>query len=194
MVAVTSTMLPLGTRAPSFRLPDAVSGRTVSLEDFDEAPVLVVMFLCNHCPYVKHIRDALAALAREYTEKGVAFVAISSNDVTTHPDDSPEKMAQEAQEAGYVFPYLFDETQEVAKAYRAACTPDFYVFDKERRLVYRGQFDDSRPGSEAPPTGADLRAAIEAALAGRPPLEPQKPSMGCNIKWKPGHAPDYFQA
>jgi len=192
MAVTESTMLPLGTLAPDFSLPDAVTGGTVALADFNDAKVLVVAFLCNHCPYVKHIRSALADLARSYEGKGVRFVAISSNDVESHPDDSPDKMAAEAREAGYIFPYLYDESQRIAKAYNAACTPDFFVFDADRALVYRGQFDDTRPGSSAPATGADLRAAIDAALAGAGPIEPQKPSMGCNIKWKSRSAPDYF--
>lgn len=191
MVAVNSTMLPLGTRAPEFRLPDT-GGKQVSLSDFKAAPALVVMFICNHCPYVKHIRAGLAQLARDYLPRGVAVVGISANDVANYPDDSPANMAREARSAGYLFPYLYDETQGVAKAYRAACTPDFYVFDKDQRLVYRGQFDDSRPGNNVPVTGTDLRAAVDAVLGGKPVSPTQKASMGCNIKWKPGNEPEYF--
>jgi thiol-disulfide isomerase/thioredoxin len=164
----------------------------VSPADFKSAPALLVLFICNHCPYVKHIRSALADLGREYQRRGVAIVAINSNDVQNYPEDSPEKMKQEVKTAGYVFPYLYDETQSAARAYRAACTPDIFLFDKNRRLVYRGQFDDSRPGNGRPVTGRDLRAALDAVLEGKPVPEPQTPSMGCNIKWKAGNAPDYF--
>ena len=191
MVVTPSTTLPWGTPAPDFRLPDAVSGRPVALADFAPKPALVVMFICNHCPYVKHIRAGLAAFARAYQPKGVGVVAISANDVADYPEDSPAKMKAEAKAAGYTFPYLFDETQAVAKAYRAACTPDLYLFDRDRKLVYRGQFDDSRPGNGRPVTGADLRAACDAVLEGRTPAAAQTPSIGCNIKWKPGNAPDY---
>ncbi|MGA2445423.1 MAG: thioredoxin family protein [Opitutaceae bacterium] len=192
MALTPSTMLPWGTLAPDFRLPDAVSGRMVALADFAKNPALVVMFICNHCPYVQHIRAGLAAFGRDYQPKGVGVVALSANDVADYPEDSPAKMKAEAKAAGYTFPYLFDETQAVAKAYRAACTPDLYVFDRSRKLVYRGQFDDSRPGNGRPVTGADLRAACDAVLAGRAPAADQKPSIGCNIKWKPGNEPDYF--
>lgn len=191
MVAVNSTMLPLGTPAPDFKLPDP-SGKTVLLSDFKTARAVVVAFICNHCPYVKHIRAGFAKLARDYLPRGVAVVAINSNDVTIHPGDSPARMAEEIKAAGYLFPYLFDETQAVAKAYRAACTPDFYLFDGAQRLAYRGQLDDSRPGNSVPVTGKDLRAAIDAVLAGQPVPSNQKPSIGCNIKWKPGNEPDYF--
>jgi peroxiredoxin len=191
MVAVNSTMLPLGTKAPDFALPDT-TGKTISLKDLQGAPALLVVFMCNHCPYVKHIRSGLAQLARDYLPRGLAMVGISSNDVANYPADSPAKMAEEAKSAGYLFPYLYDETQAVAKAYRAACTPDIYLFDKEQRLVYRGQLDDSRPGNSIPVTGKDLRAAIEAILAGKDVSSQQKPSIGCNIKWKPGNEPDYF--
>jgi peroxiredoxin len=184
-------MLPLGTEAPAFRLADP-SGKSVSSNDFAGAPALLVMFLCNHCPYVKHLRHALADFGRELQERGVAVVAINSNDVENYPDDAPDKMAAEAAEVGYTFPYLFDASQEVAKAYHAACTPDFFLFDRQRRLVYRGQFDDSRPGNERPITGRDLRAAVDALLAGKKLSETQKPSMGCNIKWRPGNEPEYF--
>jgi peroxiredoxin len=191
MVAVNSTMLPLGTKASDFRLPD-VSGKEVSLADFKSAPALLVVFMCNHCPYVKHVRDGLAKLARDYRPRGVAVVGINSNDVANYPADSPAKMAKEASAAGYVFPCVYDETQGVAKAYRAACTPDFYVFDKDQRLIYRGQFDDSRPGNGIPVTGKDLRAALDAVLDGKPASVNQKPSIGCNIKWKAGNEPEYF--
>ena len=191
MVLTPSTMLPLGTLAPDFSLPN-VDGRMVSLADFASAPVLVVVFMCNHCPYVKHLADSLAATAREYQARGVAFVGINSNDVQAYPDDSPARMKEEARARGYTFPYLYDESQQVAKAYRAACTPDFYVFDAQRRLAYRGQYDGTRPDSGLAPTGADLRAALDALLAGQPVPAEQKPSIGCNIKWKPGNAPDYF--
>jgi peroxiredoxin len=184
-------MLPLGTKAPDFALVN-VDGRTVSLQDFSDAPALVVIFMCNHCPFVKHLADALARFAAEYMAKRVAVVGINSNDVANYPADSPEQMVREAEERGYQFPYLYDETQEVAKAYRAACTPDFYLFDRDRRLVYRGQFDDSRPDSGKPITGADLRSAVDAVLAGKKPSHEQRPSIGCNIKWKPGSEPDYF--
>ena len=184
-------MLPLGTQAPDFRLPDP-SGIIVSLADFKSAPALLVVFMCNHCPYVKHIRSGLARLARDYRAGDVVVVGINSNDVASYPADSPAKMAEEAASAGYVFPYLYDETQTVAKAYRAACTPDFYLFDKNQRLVYRGQFDDSRPSNGIPVTGKDLRAAIDAVLAGKPVPPNQKASIGCNIKWKPGNEPEYF--
>jgi thiol-disulfide isomerase/thioredoxin len=163
----------------------------VARDDLREAPALLVMFICNHCPYVKHIRDGLAAFARDYRPRGVAVVAINSNDVAAYPDDRPEKMVAEKRSAGYEFPYLHDETQAVAKAYRAACTPDFFLFDAERRLAYRGQFDDSRPGNGRPVTGADLRAAADALLAGAAPAAEQTPSIGCNIKWKAGNAPAY---
>jgi len=191
MVAVNSTMLALGTQAPDFRLPDP-SGRIVSRADFRGAPALLVVFMCNHCPYVKHIRDGLARLARDYQSRGLAMVGINSNDVANYPADSPAKMAEEVAAAGYVFPYLYDETQAVAKAYRAACTPDFYLFDQRQRLVYRGQFDDSRPGNGIPVTGQDVRAAMEAVLGGKPVSPHQKPSIGCNIKWKAGNEPEYF--
>ena len=184
-------MLALGTQAPDFSLPDP-GGRVVSLADLSGAPALVVMFICNHCPYVKHLRQGLAAFGKDMKSKGVAVVAISSNDVANYPDDSPAKMAEEAKTAGYDFPYLYDETQAVAKAYRAACTPDFYLFDGSQKLVYRGQFDESRPNSGIEVTGKDLRAAVDSVLAGQPVSDDQKPSMGCNIKWKSGSEPDYF--
>ena len=192
MVETPSTMLPLGTDAPAFSLPDT-QGETVALDDFEDASALLVIVMCNHCPYVKHVRAGLVNLVREYQEKGVAVVGINSNDVRSFPDDSPAKMAEETVTFGYTFPYLFDESQEVAKAYRAACTPDFFLFDKERKLVYRGQMDDSRPGNNKPVTGADLRAALNALLEGRQVPSDQKPSMGCNIKWKSGNEPDYFK-
>lgn len=191
MARTPSTMLPLGTSAPNFDLPDANGGRA-SLADFSKSPALLVAFLCNHCPYVKHVADEFARLAREYQARGAAIVAISSNDVVAHPDDSPEKMAAESKSRGYTFPYLYDESQAVAKAYRAACTPDFFLFGANRRLVYRGQMDASRPESGVPVTGADLRAALDATLAGKPAASEQKASLGCNIKWKPGNEPDYF--
>lgn len=190
MASTPSTMLPLGTQAPSFTLPDAVSGSPVAISDLARKPLLV-MFLCNHCPFVKHVRAELAAIGREYSQRGVAVVAISSNDVANYPDDSPELMKAEAAEAGYAFPYLYDETQEVAKAYHAACTPDFFLFDAEHKLAYRGQLDASRPRNDTPVTGHDLRAALDAVLAGQPAPEPHIPSIGCNIKWKAGNEPDY---
>lgn len=193
MVKTQSTMLPLGTSAPDFSLIN-VDGTTVSLADFKEAPALLVVFLCNHCPYVIHIADAFSQLAHEYQQRGVAVVGISSNDVSNYPQDSPEQMVHEAELRGYSFAYLFDETQEVALAYHAACTPDFYVFDANQKLVYRGQMDDSRPKTDDPKpiTGADLRAALDAVLAGQPVAESQTPSLGCNIKWKEEAAPAYF--
>ena len=163
----------------------------MSLRDLEGAPALLVVFMCNHCPYVVHVAPELARLAAEYQRKGVAVVGINSNDPAQYPQDSPERMVHEAEERGYTFPYLFDETQEVAQAYRAACTPDFFLFDKSQKLVYRGQLDDSRPGSSIPLSGSDLRAALEAVLAGQPVSADQKPSLGCNIKWKSGHEPDY---
>jgi len=192
MVATPSTMLPLGTKAPSFRLPDT-DGRMVSVDDLAGAPALLVVFICNHCPFVKHIRHDLARLAREYQAKGLAVVAINSNDVERYQDDSPQNMAREKREVGYTFPYLYDESQEIAKAYRAACTPDIYLFDAQQRLAYRGQFDDSRPSNGKPVTARDLRAALDLVLAAKQvPAEGQTPSMGCNIKWKPGNEPEYF--
>jgi peroxiredoxin len=190
MAATPSTMLPLGTPAPSFVLPDN-NGKAVSLEDFKDRPALVVMFICNHCPFVKHVRSEIARAALDYKTKNVAFVGINSNDAEKYPDDSPQKMRDEAEAVGYTFPYLFDGTQSVAKAYRAACTPDFFVFDRDRRLAYRGQLDDSRPSNGIPVTGKDLRAAVDAVLSGKPAKAEQMPSIGCNIKWKPGNAPDY---
>lgn len=192
MVMTASTMLPLGTSAPDFSLPNPVSGGTTSLSDFADSKGLLVIFMCNHCPFVIHLRSALAAFADEYQAKGLAIVGISSNDVSTHPDDGPDKMAAEAKSAGYNFPYLYDESQDAAKAYHAACTPDFFLFDQNQKLVYRGQFDDSRPDSGIEITGADLRAACDAVLAGEPVPEEQKPSIGCNIKWREGSAPEYF--
>lgn len=192
MALTPSTMLPLGTPAPDFRLTNAVDGRTVALADLKDKPALLVVFMCNHCPFVKHVAAGLAQLARDYQTRGVAMVGINSNDVTSHPDDSPDRMREEAQARGYMFPYLFDESQQVAKAYRAACTPDFFLFDKSRRLVYRGQMDSSRPDNGIPVTGADLRAALDAVLAGRSPAAEQKSSIGCNIKWRAGNEPDYY--
>jgi len=191
MSLTPSTMLPLGTVAPDFRLPD-VSGKIVALADFGSAPALAVLFICNHCPYVKHIRSGLAAFGRDAQKRGAAVVAINANDAEHYAEDNPQKMKLEAQTVGYTFPYLFDESQAVAKAYHAACTPDIFLFDKDRRLVYRGQFDESRPGKSIPVTGKDLRAALEAVLAGKPVAANQVPSVGCNIKWKPGNEPDYF--
>ncbi len=190
MALTPSTMLPLGTEAPDFRLPDP-HGKVVARDDFADAPGLLVAFWCNHCPYVEHLRDGFAAFAREYAARGLAIVAINSNDARAVPDDAPPRMAEESARAGYVFPYLVDESQAVAKAYRAACTPDFFLFDGDRRLVYRGQFDASRPGNDVPVTGRDLRAAADALSSGRPVPEEQRASIGCNIKWKPGGAPEY---
>lgn len=183
-------MLPLETTAPDFRLPDT-NGKMVGLSDFKDARALVVAFICNHCPYVKHIRSGLAQFGRDMQGKGVAVVAINANDANNYPADSPAKMKEEARDAGYVFPYLYDESQSVAKAYRAACTPDLFVFNGARRLVYRGQFDPSRPGNGQPVTGADLRAAVEAVLSGKPVSKRQTPSIGCNIKWREGNEPSY---
>jgi peroxiredoxin len=190
MVNTASTMLPLGTRAPDFALPD-FDGNPYTLADFADAPVLVVAFICNHCPFVRHIRGVLAAVGRDLQDRGVAVVAINSNDATAYPDDAPDAMRTEAEDAGYSFPYLVDDSQDVAKAYRAACTPDFFVFDRDRKLAYRGQFDDSRPSNDVPVTGHDLVRAAEALLVGEVVAEPQRPSLGCNIKWKAGNAPDY---
>jgi len=184
-------MLPLGTTAPDFKLPDT-SGKTITLAEFQGKPALLVIFMCNHCPYVKHIRAGLAQLARDYQPRGAAIVGVNSNDVANYPEDSPAKMKEEVKTAGYVFPYLYDEKQAAARAYRAACTPDLYLFDKNRKLVYRGQFDDSRPANGLPVTGKDLRSALDAVLAGKPVPSDQRPSIGCNIKWKAGNEPDYF--
>lgn len=191
MSLTPSTMLALGTQAPDFSLPDT-GGNSVSLSDFASAPALVVAFICNHCPYVKHIREGLAQFGRDMQSKGVAVVAISSNDAANYADDSPAKMVEEAAAAGYSFPYLYDESQAVGKAYRAACTPDFFLFDKDHKLVYRGQLDESRPGNGVAVTAQDLRSSVDAVLAGQPVSADQKPSVGCNIKWKSGNEPDYF--
>ena len=191
MAQAPSTMLELGTAAPDFSLLEPASGNTVALADFQEAAALLVIFMCNHCPFVIHIRQALVEFAREYQPKGLAIVAISANDVANFPDDGPEKMAEAVAAFGYPFPYLYDESQAVAKAYRAACTPDVYLFDAERKLVYRGQFDASRPSNGVPVTGADLRTAVDALLAGQAVPADQAPSIGCNIKWKAGNEPDY---
>ncbi|OHB54726.1 MAG: alkyl hydroperoxide reductase [Planctomycetes bacterium RBG_13_44_8b] len=190
MVMTASTMMPLGTPAPAFSLPDT-EGNIISTDDFKDSPALLVIFMCNHCPFVKHILKGMVELVKKYQEKEVAIVGINSNDVASFSEDRPEMMAKIAKAAGFTFPYLYDETQEVAKAYRAACTPDFFLFDKKRKLVYRGQMDDSRPGNNIPVTGANLRAALDAVLAGGKVSNKQKPSMGCNIKWKHGNAPKY---
>jgi peroxiredoxin len=189
MVKTASTMLQLGTKAPEFSLPN-IDGSVVSLTDFSGKKGLLVVFMCNHCPFIKHLRTELSEFGNEYQEKGLGVVGISSNDVANYPDDSPEKMAEEAAEAGYKFSYLYDESQAVAKAYKAACTPDFFLFDGDMTLAYRGQFDDSRPGNDIPVTGADLRAACDQVLAGEAVPVEQKPSIGCNIKWIA--APEYF--
>ncbi len=191
MVATASTMLPLGTKAPDFQLPDT-NGNIVSLSDFEAVPALLVIFMCNHCPFVKHVLGGMIELIKKYQDKGIAVVGINSNDVENYPQDAPEVMAGIAAQKGFTFPYLYDETQQVAKVYHAACTPDFFIFDKDRKLFYRGQMDDSRPGSSIDVTGADLRAALDALLQGKQPPTEQKPSMGCNIKWKSGNEPDYF--
>lgn len=184
-------MLPLGTQAPDFSLINTDS-QTVSLSDFSGKPALLVMFICNHCPFVKHIAEELSVLGREYQSRGAGIVAISSNDSTKHPEDSPEQMVHESENRGYVFPYLFDEDQAVAKAYKAACTPDFFLFDGEQKLAYRGQLDASRPGNGIPVTGTDLRSALDAILSGQPVTENQTPSIGCNIKWVESKEPEYF--
>ncbi len=190
MAVTPSTMLPLGTEAPDFALPDT-TGRVVTRDSVRGPKGLLVMFICNHCPFVKHVRSELARLGRELPSQGIHVVAINANDAEAYPEDSPAQMAAEAIDAGYVFPYLYDETQSVAKAYRAACTPDVFLFDGELRLVYRGQLDGSRPGNDIPLTGGDIRAATAALVSGERPLPDQKPSMGCNIKWKAGNAPSY---
>ena len=190
MALTPSTMVAIGARAPDFTLPDA-RGNPVALAEFAGAPATVVVFLCNHCPYVKHLKPALAEFAHEYATREVAVIGINPNDAETHPEDGREAMIRDVAEFGYAFPYLIDATQEVAKAYRAACTPDFFVFDAGLRLVYRGRFDDSRPGNDVPVTGRDLRAAVDTVLAGQTPAGEQKPSLGCNVKWKPGNEPDY---
>jgi len=187
MAKTLSTMLELGTPAPDFALPDVVTGRTITLSSFRGDKALLVMFICRHCPFVKHVQDELVRLGIDYHGRQVAIVAISSNDVVNHPDDAPHRLKEMAVDLGFTFPFCFDETQEVAKAYRAACTPDFFLFDKERVLAYRGQLDDSRPDNGKPVNGRDLRAAIDAVLLGRPVGADQRPSIGCNIKWKPGN-------
>lgn len=193
MSLTPSTMLALGTPAPDFALPDVRTQKTLSLKDFEGRQGLLVIFLSRHCPYVQHIKGELSRLGRDYASRDIGIVAITSNDVQNYPDDSPEMLKAMAQEEGFKFPILFDENQNVAKDFTAACTPDFFLFDQHRKLVYRGQLDDSRPGNGKPVTGRDLRAAIEALLSGRPISSDQKPSVGCNIKWKPGLEPDYFR-
>lgn len=191
MARTPSTMLELGTPAPRFNLPDPSTGQDVNIDDFTGSTGLLVVFLSNHCPYVHRIREALADFTGEYKELGIAIIGINANDANQYPDDAPEKMVEEVSQFGYNFPYLYDERQSVAKAYHAACTPDFFLFDRERKLFYRGQFDSARPSNDIPATGADLRAACDALLAGKPAPEEQVPSLGCNIKWKPGNEPDY---
>ena len=192
MVLTASTMLGLGTEAPDFQLPDVTTGETVSLEDFSGNKALLVMFICKHCPYVVHVQEELARVGNEYQARDVGVVAIGSNDVDAYPGDAPGELKSMAREHGFQFPYCFDESQAIAKAYTAACTPDFFLFDQDRRLAYRGQLDDSRPGSDAPVTGEDLRGALDTVLAGDTPDPEQQPSLGCNIKWKPGNEPAYF--
>jgi peroxiredoxin len=192
MVETPSEMLPLGTKMPGFSLKDAVTGKTVTDRDASGEKATLVMFICNHCPFVKHVMDELGRIAGDYIPKGAAVVAINSNDVASHPEDKPENMKKLAASKGWRFPFLFDETQEVAKAFNAACTPDFFLFDAKGGLAYRGQLDDSRPGNAVPVTGKDLRSALDAVLAGKPAARVQRPSIGCNIKWKPGNEPPYF--
>lgn len=192
MAAVESTMLELGIEAPYFSLHDVLTGKTVTLDDYKGNRGLLVMFICNHCPYVKMIKQEFVKFATEFMPRGIALVAISSNDVENYPDDSPEKMKEDAEQYGYPFPYLFDESQEIAKAYKAACTPDLFLFDEELKLYYRGQFDDARPKNEIKPSGRDLRKATDSMLAGESSPEKQIPSIGCNIKWKKGNEPSYF--
>ncbi|MDM9584787.1 MULTISPECIES: thioredoxin family protein [unclassified Nostoc] len=192
MALTASTMLPLGTKAPDFNLPEVVSGKATSLSTFADKKALLVMFICRHCPFVKHVQQELVQLGRDYFTSDLAIVAISANDAKNYPDDAPESLQAFSTEQGFNFTLCYDESQETAKAYTAACTPDFFVFDDQRQLVYRGQLDDSRPSNDKPVTGADLRAAIEAVLAGKPVTSDQKPSVGCNIKWKPGNQPSYF--
>lgn len=193
MVRTASTMLALGTAAPEFQLPDAVSGQTISLSTFAGKQGLLVMFICCHCPFVKHVEQELAKLGKDYEHKNLGIVAISSNDAEKYPDDAPPKLKEMAETLGFTFPVCYDATQEVAKAYTAACTPDFFLFDRQFQLVYRGQLDDSRPSLDVPVTGVDLRGAIDTLLAGAAISPDQKPSIGCNIKWKPGQEPDYFK-
>ena len=190
MARKTSRMLALGTPAPRFALPDTVTGKTVSIEDYAASPALLVAFICNHCPFVKHMLDGFVALARDAGAEGLAVVAICPNDAKAYPEDAPPQMARLAAAKAFTFPYLYDESQQVAKAYQAVCTPDFFLFDRDRRLAYRGRFDGSSPGNAVPVTGQDLRAACEALLRGRPVPEQQTPSLGCSIKWKPGQEPD----
>ncbi len=190
-MAMASVMLPLGTLAPDFHLPDVVTGKIISLEVVAGTSGLLVMFLCRHCPYVQHAEQEIAQIGRDYRDKGLGMLAISSNDPAGYPDDAPERLKDMAERLGFTFPFCFDHTQEVAKSYKAACTPDFYLFDAQKRLVYRGQLDDSRPGNRQPVTGRHLRAAIDAVLAGKPVDGRQQPSIGCSIKWKPGSAPAY---
>ncbi|MBD2294047.1 thioredoxin family protein [Anabaena sphaerica FACHB-251] len=191
MVLTASTMLPLGTKAPEFHLPEVVSGEKISLATFADKKALLVMFICRHCPFVKHIQHTLAQLGKDYFNSDLGIIGISANDAQNYPNDAPESLKEMAIELGFQFPLCYDETQATAKAYTAACTPDFFLFDKERNLVYRGQLDDSRPSNNKPVTGADLRAAIEAVLADQPVTSEQQPSVGCNIKWKPGNEPSY---
>jgi len=193
MVQTNSQMLPLGTEAPAFSLPDP-DGEVHTLDEAGNADAYLVMFICNHCPFVKHVREELARLGGDYLPRNAGIFAINSNDFDRHPDDSPAKMKEEARQWAYPFPYLVDRDQLVAKAYRAACTPDFFVFDGDRKLVYRGQLDDSRPSNGKPVTGRDVRAALDATLGGKPLRSEQRPSIGCNIKWRPGNEPDYFRA
>lgn len=192
MARTPSQMIDLGTEAPNFSLPDVVSGNHVSLDNYPDAKGFMIAFICNHCPFVQLIRHEFARYGREYSEKGIAVIAINSNDIQAHPEDGPDAMRDDARRFGYKFPYCLDEDQSVAKTYQAACTPDLYLFDANRKLVYRGQFDGARPGNDTPVTGADLRAATDALLAGQAIPADQKASLGCNIKWKPGNAPDYY--
>lgn len=194
MAETSSTMLSLQTPAPDFNLTDVISNQIISLDNFKDKKALLIMFICVHCPYVKHVQAELAKIGRDYQDKDICLVAISSNDVANYPEDAPEGMVRMAKELGFTFAYCYDETQETAKAYHAACTPDFFLFNQDRKLVYRGQLDNSRPGSDTPVTGRDLRSAVDAVLTNQPVSPDQKPSLGCNIKWKSGNEPRYFQS
>jgi len=193
MALMQSTMLPLGVSAPDFSLPDVVSGKIISLSTFANKKVLLVMFICRHCPYVQHVKKEIARIGRDYKDKGIGIIAISANDPISYPEDAPESLKEMAQELVFTFPFCFDETQETAKAYTAACTPDFFLFDKDLKLAYRGQLDASRPGNNLPTNGYDLRAAIDSVLNDKTVNPNQKPSSGCSIKWKLGNEPSYFK-